>query len=159
VLRRHSSFPTLAITGHRALDRYPRAQAIIRQALRGLVGQYPGALWLAGGAVGADQVAVDELLKLDQHVQLVLPFQPAVMSLFWSASEYYTLVTQLRRVDSFEVVRQTYHVDGYRLRNCRMLGRADLLVAFLDPIVPFGGTITTVREAVSRGVPVYWIGL
>ena len=40
-----------------------------------------------------------------------------------------------------------------------MLIRADLLVAFLDPVVPFGGTITTVREAVSRGVPVYWVGL
>ena len=159
MLRRHSSFPTLAISGHRALDRYPRAQTVIRQALHGLVAQYPGALWLAGGAVGADQVAVDELLRLDQHVQLVLPFPPAVMSLFWSASEYYTLVTQLRRVDSFEVVRQTYHVDGYRQRNRRMLTRADLLVAFLDPVVPFGGTVSTVREALHRQVPVHWVGL
>ena len=91
---------TLAITGHRALHRYPRAHTVIRQALRGLVLQYPGALWLAGGAVGADQVAVDELLKLDQRVRLVLPFPPAVMSLFWSATEYYAIVQQLRHVES-----------------------------------------------------------
>ena len=170
MLRRDSSFlserqqspvtiTTLALAGHHSLDLYPRAQSVIRQAVRGLVRQYPDALWLAGGAAGADQVAVDELLALDQHVQLVLPFAPAVMSLFWSASEYYTLVTQLRRVDSFEVVRQTYHVDGYRQRNRRMLARADLLVAFLDPVVPFGGTITTVREALHRRLPVYWVGL
>ena len=150
---------TLAITGHRALGRYPRAHTVIRQALRNLVGRYPDSLWLAGGAVGADQVAVDELLKLDQRVRLVLPFPPAVTSLLWSGSEYYTLVKQLRRVEAVEIVRQTYHVDGYRQRNRRMLSRADLLVAFLDPVVPFGGTISTVREAVRRGVPVYWVGL
>lgn len=150
---------TLALIGHHSLDSYPRAQTVIRQALHNLVEQYPGALWLASGAVGVEQVAVDQLLKLDQRVHLVLPFAPAVMSLFWSAADYYTLVKQLRRVDSFEVVRQTYHIDGYRQRNRRMLARADLLVAFLDPVVPFGDTITTVREALHRQVPVYWVGL
>ena len=111
---------TLALIGHHSLDSYPRAQTVIRQALFNLVAQYPGALWLASGAVGAEQVAVDQLLELDQRVHLVLPFPPGVMSLFWSAADYYTLVKQLRRVESLEIVRQAYHVDGYHQRNQRM---------------------------------------
>ena len=150
---------TLALIGHHSLDSYPRAQTVIRQALFNLVAQYPGALWLASGAVGAEQVAVDQLLELDQRVHLVLPFPPAVMSLFWSATDYYTLVKQLRRVESVEILRQAYHIDGHRQRNQRMLQRANLLVAFLDPVVPFGDTISTVREALHRQVPVYWVGL
>jgi hypothetical protein len=150
---------TLAIAGHRSLDVYPRAQTVIRQTLLNLGAPDPGARWRASGAVGVEQVAVDQLLELDQRVQLVLPFPPAVMSLFWSATDYYTLVKQLRRVESVEILRQAYHIDGHRLRNQRMLQRANLLVAFLDPVVPFGHTITTVREALHRQVPVYWVGL
>ena len=149
----------IAIAGHRNLLRYPNAQATIRQALGDLVTRYPGALWLAGGDVGTEHLAVDALLELRQRVRLILPFPPAVLTRFWSAVDYYTLVRQVQRVEAIEVVRQTYHGDAYRQREWWTLDRADLLVAFMDPAIPFGDTVSTVRQALRRHKPVYWVGL
>jgi uncharacterized phage-like protein YoqJ len=150
---------TIACTGHRALGRYPRARTVIRRALRHLVELHPGGLWLAGGAVGADRVVVDELLELGQRVQLVLPCPVEAQAAPWSAAERQALESQIARVEAVEVVRRSYGPGGYHQRNRRMVKRADLLVAFCDPAVPFGGTVSTMRLAHQLGVPVHWVAL
>lgn len=153
------STPTLAVTGHSNLARYPQAKATIHQALRGLVTTYPGALWLAGAQVGTDQIAVDLLLALDQNVALVLPCPAATMTLCFTADEYYTFAKHSRLVLGVEVVCQKLEADSSFRRNQWVLERSDLLVAFLDPDERHGRTQGMVHHALSRRVPVYWARL
>jgi hypothetical protein len=67
---------TLSVTGHRSLP--SGAPYLIRTAVRQLVDRYPGATWVTGGACGTDQIVAGELLRLNQHVELVLPFPPDI---------------------------------------------------------------------------------
>jgi uncharacterized phage-like protein YoqJ len=149
---------TFAITGHRALDRFPRAQTTIRKTLRRLAHQHPAALWLAGGAIGVDQVAVDELLELGQRVRLVLPFPIPIQAALWSPDQKATLLDQSERVEAVQIVRQTYHPGAYHQRNRRLVQLADLLIAFWDT-VPFGGTASTIYEAYRKKLQVLVVPL
>ena len=146
---------TIAVTGPRALDRYVLPVLVIRKAIETVVALYPGALWLAGGAVGTDRVAVDMLLGLGQRVELVLPCPVDGMTLYWSEAEREALRQQIERVESVVVVNKTYSRAGYGQRNRRMVNRAQLLVAIWDSL-PGSGTSMTVFEAVSRGLPIWW---
>jgi predicted Rossmann fold nucleotide-binding protein DprA/Smf involved in DNA uptake len=65
---------TIAISGSRALP--PGGTLRIRNVIRSLVLRYPNVTWVAGGAIGADQTATDQLMRLGQAVRLVLPFAP-----------------------------------------------------------------------------------
>jgi len=146
---------TIAVTGPRSLDRYVLPGLVIRKAIETVVHHYPGALWLAGGAVGTDRAAVDTLLGLGQRVELVLPCPVDGMTLYWSEAESEALCQQIERVESVVVVNKTYSRAGYGQRNRRMVNRAQLLVAIWDSL-PGSGTSMTVFEAVSRGLPIWW---
>jgi uncharacterized phage-like protein YoqJ len=150
---------TISVTGQRSAHGCPKADSIIRRSIRQLVVLYPNALWLTGGAIGADQIATDELLNLKQRVQLVLPFPVDVQSARWAPTEREVLVNQIARVESVEIVYKVYHNTGYDKRNKRLVSRAKLLVAFWDGIIPYCGTASTVYTAVRYGVPVYWVSL
>jgi len=131
-------------------------EVIIRQAIRALVALHPAATWLAGGAVGTDQVATDELLAHGARVELVLPFPIAIQSARWTASHRRTLARQIAHAALVEVLRDTYSVAGYHARNRRLVTRADLLVAFFSGVC-FGGTAATIRQARRHAVPVHVI--
>jgi predicted Rossmann-fold nucleotide-binding protein len=143
---------TLALTGQRSLA--PGSPAIIRQAIRALIARYPSATWLAGGAVGADQIATDELLACGARVELVLPFPIAIQGARWTDAQRRTLVDQIARAAAVEVLRDTYSVAGYHERNRRLVTRADLVVAFYSG-VGSGGTAATIRQARRQAVPVH----
>lgn len=143
----------IAITGHRPAGLGARGPARIRAAIRDLVGHHPGALWLAGGAVGADQIAADELLNLGQRLQLVLPFPVALQAARWAPQAACVLAAQVARAEAVDIVRDTYNVGAYHERNRRLVQRAELLVAFHNGR-PFGGTASTIREAHRQHVPV-----
>jgi len=146
---------TIAVTGPRALDRYVLPDLVIRKAIETVVAHYPGALWLAGGAVGTDRAAVDRLLRLGQRVQLVLPCPVDGMTLRWSEAERQALLNQIGCVESVEIVNKSYSRTGYGQRNRRMVNRAQLLVAIWDSLLG-SDTSMTVFEAVSRGLPIWW---
>lgn len=146
---------TVAITGHRP-KRLPRQGADrIRASIWELVFRFPQATWLAGGAIGTDQIATDELLALGQRVELVLPFRPEVQAELWSESQRQVLFQQIANAAAVEVLREAYHPDGYRERNNRLVERADLVVAYWDGTP--SGTAATVYEAVRQKVPVHWV--
>lgn len=146
---------TVAITGHRPKALPRGAQQRIRSSIRDLVQRYPGATWLSGGAIGVDQIAADELFSLGQRVELVLPFSPEVQATLWSPVERQVFDQQIRKASSVEVLRETYHPDGYRERNKRLVQRADLVVAYWNGSP--SGTAATVYEAVRQRVPVLWV--
>jgi hypothetical protein len=151
---------TLAVTGHRPGRLPASAPTTIRRAVRELVAHYPDAIWVLGGALGADQLAVDELLELDQRVELVLPFVPDVFTARWAPAQRVAFLEQIERVAKpIEIIRTDFHVGGYHERNRRLVERADLLVAFWDSRRRSGGTASTVFEAMRRGVPVHVVPL
>jgi hypothetical protein len=145
---------TIAVSGHRPARLSPGAPAVIRAAVRELVGRHPDARWVVGGAIGVDQIVAGELLELRQAVQLVLPFAPAIQGARWRPSQRQTLLAQVARAMAVEVLYQAYDVAAYHARNKRLVELADLLVAFWDGR-PTGGTAATVAEARRRGVPVH----
>lgn len=146
--------PTISVTGHRRLPY--TAPSRIRGAVHELVDRFPGATWLTGGSVGADQLVAEELLNLGQRVELVLPFAPDVQSAQWTADQRRRLLEHVERVAGVEIMRGDYHEAGYRERNQRLVERADLLFAVWRGGV-CGGTAFTVKEAIKRGVPIYWL--
>jgi len=144
---------TIAITGHRPRALPHDADRHIRAGVREVVDQYPGVTWLVGGAIGADQIATDELLTLGERVVLVLPFAPLVQSARWSQHQKGTYLGHLLQVAEVQVLRRHYDPAGYRERNQWMVKRADLLLAFWNQ-KPGSGTAATVRLAMARRLPV-----
>lgn len=142
----------VAISGHRLPGLSPGGPATIRGAINQLVRRYPGVLWLAGGATGADQIAVGTLLDLGQRVRLILPFHPAIQARLWPVAQRRTLLDHMARAAGVEVVADQYSVGAYHERNRRLVERADLLVAFFNGRA--GGTASTIQQAKRRRLPV-----
>jgi uncharacterized phage-like protein YoqJ len=144
---------TIALTGHRPRHLPRDAARHIRAAVREVADQYPGATWLTGGAIGADQIATDELLALGRRVELVLAFPVAVQAARWAAHQRRALDGQLQGVAGVDIVSPRYRASGYHERNRRLVQRADLLVACWNGR-PGSGTAATVRMAEARRLPV-----
>ena len=144
---------TIAVTGHRGHHLPARAGHYIRSAIDEAADQYPGAIWLTGGATGSDQIATDVLLERGEHVELVLPFPPVVQGARWSRVQQAKLRDHLGRARAVNVLRSRYHPDGYRDRNRELVQRADLLVAFWNER-PGSGTAMTVRMAERARIPI-----
>lgn len=145
---------TIATTGHRALPH--GADRHIRAGVREIAGQHPGAVWLSGGAVGADTIVVDELLEQDKRVELVLPFDPLIQSARWTWDQKWTQMGHLLTVAEVHVLADHYDPAAYNMRNQWMVDRADLLVAFWNGRMRGSGTANTVRMADRAGLPVIW---
>lgn len=141
----------IAITGHRNLG--PDGAAVVRRVIRDIAPSYPGAIWLTGGAVGADQLAADELLARGARVELVLPFPANIQGLHWSVGDRQRLARQIARAQGVEILQDHYSADAYHRRNRRLVQRADLVVAFWR-LGQAGGTAFTISEADRRRVPV-----
>jgi len=150
------SIQTIAATGHRPAGLPAGAERHIRAGVREIVGQHPGATWLVGGAIGADQIATDELLKLGERVELVLPFRPDIQAARWTRDQQRVLREQVARAAAVHVIRGHYDPAAYHERNRHMVQRADLLVAFWNGRERGGGTVSTIRLAGRLRVPVIW---
>lgn len=148
---------TIATTGHRPGSLPRDAERHIRAGVREVAEQYPGATWLTGGAIGADQIATSELLDRGERVELVLPFDPIVQAERWSFNQQLTQLDHLLRVAEVHVVCDRYDRAAYHKRNRRLVERADLLVAFWNGRLRGSGTAATVRLADELQVPVIWV--
>ncbi|MBI4865158.1 MAG: hypothetical protein HY815_33595 [Candidatus Riflebacteria bacterium] len=137
---------TVAVTGHRLLPRTvgPR----IRCAVHHLVELYPGSTWLTGGAIGADQLVADELLRLGQVVELILPCPMDVQASQWTPDQRDRFFDQVGRVSAVEIMRMDYDAEGYRERNRRLVERADLLLAIWRATA---GSARSARPILSAG--------
>ena len=147
---------TIAICGARRLR--PGAPARIRTTLGVLAAAHPAAVWRLGGAVGADQIAADTLIEHGEHVELILPFPLSVQGRLWSPEARERLARQIARARAVTVISDTYNVGAYHRRNARLVDGAHLVLAIASG-APTPGTLSTVREAQRRGVPVRWLRL
>lgn len=149
---------TVAVAGHRPRNLPRDAARYIRDAIHEVADQNPRVTWLAGGAIGADQIATDVLLERGERVELVLPFDPEIQSARWSWVQRFVQFRQLLRAARVHVVRDRYDPAAYRDRNRVMVERANLLLAFWNGR-PGSGTAMTVRMAEARRVPVIVVGM
>lgn len=110
---------------------------------------YPGAIWITGGAVGLDSLAAEFAMSHGIELWLILPFPPKIMNLKWSQSQKDVLKASVAYSKKFSVLSPIYDVSIYQLRNERMVDLSDMVAAFWDG--SRGGTGNCVRYARSVG--------
>jgi O-acetyl-ADP-ribose deacetylase (regulator of RNase III)/uncharacterized phage-like protein YoqJ len=139
-----SNILKITFTGHRYLS--------LRQVesyLNKLHEDFPGAIWVTGGAVGLDSVASSFAMSHNIRLWLILPFQPKVMTKYWSAAQREVLDRSVKYCDKLSVLSLTYDKSIYQRRNERMVDLSDMVAAFWDG--SNGGTGNCVRYAQSIG--------
>ncbi len=130
----------LAFTGHRHL----KYEDVVEE-LEFLSRNFPGAIWITGGAVGLDSHAARYALDHGIPLWLILPFPPAVMGKKWSQKDRDFLARCVKECAKLSVLSPVYNVSIYQRRNERMVDLSDALAAFFDGSP--GGTANCVRYA------------
>jgi uncharacterized phage-like protein YoqJ len=141
----------IAFTGHRHLK-----YGDVVSSLSKIAADYPGAMWITGGAVGLDSHAARFALDNKILLYLVLPFPPKVLSARWRQSDRDFLMRSVKECTKLSVLAPTFSMAGYQRRNERMVDLCDMLAAFFDGTP--GGTANCVRYANSVGRRVVMAG-
>lgn len=134
----------IAFTGHRYLSLWQ-----VESYLNKLHEDFPGAIWITGGAVGLDSVAASFAMSHNIKLWLILPFPPKVMTKYWSAAQREVLDRSVKYCAKLSVLSPTYDKSIYQRRNERMVDLSDVLAVFWDG--SNGGTGNCVRYAQSIG--------
>lgn len=113
-------------------------------------------------AAGADHLVAHEALAIGYQLQCVLPFNAKQYE-----SDFVDPETRASYNDLRKGATSVLELDGvreeapaaYERAGRIMLAQSDLLVAIWngEPGAGRGGTAETVREAISRGIPVIWV--
>ena len=111
--------------------------------------------FLCGGALGFDLFAAEHVVILrDKHpdVRLIFCLPCADQSAKWKRADcsYYERLLYLS--DETRVLSPRYHEGCMQARNAYMVDRSYLCVAYMARL--HGGTLSTVRYAISQDVPV-----
>jgi uncharacterized phage-like protein YoqJ len=134
----------IAFTGHR----YLFFQQVVLY-LDKLHSEHPDAIWITGGAVGLDSIAVSYAMAHGIRLWLILPFPPQIMTKKWSLAQRKVLADSWAYAEKVSVISTTYDVAVYQRRNERMVDLSDMVAALWDGSC--GGTGNWVRYAKSVG--------
>ena len=134
-----------AFTGHRHLKYVDVEQSLIKVHL-----DYPGAMWITGGAYGLDSHAARYALDNSIPLWLVLPFPAKILCARWPSGDARDLLFRsVRGCARLSVVSPVFSMASYQRRNEFMVDAADVLAAFFDGSP--GGTANCVRYANEVG--------
>ena len=146
---------TVCFTGHRAVSRND-ADAFARlDALLELLYQRGYRDFLCGGALGFDQLAAVHVIRLrDKHpdVRLIFCLPCADQCAKWNRADCSQYERLLYLGDETRVLSPFYYDGCMQARNAYMVDRSALCVAYMSHLR--GGTLSTVRYAISQDVPV-----
>ncbi len=135
----------VAFTGHRHL-KYGDAV----KSLEKIHSDFPGAMWITGGAYGLDSHAARFALDNFIPLWLVLPFPAKILCAKWPSGDARDLLFRsVKECTKFSVVSPVFSMDAYQRRNEFMVDAAEVLAAFFDG--SRGGTANCVRYARSVG--------
>lgn len=135
----------IAFTGHRHLK-----YADVVTMLNKLKEDYPGTMWITGGAYGLDSHAARFALDNSIPLWLVLPFPANVLCARWPSGDARDLLFRsVKECTKLSVVAPVYSMMFYQQRNEFMVDAADVLAAFFDGSQ--GGTANCVRYAQKAG--------
>jgi uncharacterized phage-like protein YoqJ len=135
----------VAFTGHRHLKYVDVESSLIK-----LHSDFPGAMWITGGAYGLDSHAARFALDHSISLWLVLPFPAKILCARWPSGDARDLLFRsVRDCTKLSVVSPVFSMGAYQLRNEFMVDAADVLAAFFDGSQ--GGTANCVRYAQRCG--------
>ena len=146
---------TVCFTGHRAIGQKDRpALQALDEMLRLLYAQgYRD--FLCGGALGFDLYAAERVVALrDEHpdARLIFCLPCADQSCKWNRADCSHYERLLYLSDETRVLSPRYYDGCMQARNAYMVDRSSLCVAYMARL--HGGTLSTVRYAISQDVPV-----
>ncbi len=146
---------TVCFTGHRLISQKDEA-AIARLApLLEMIYQRGYRDFLCGGALGFDQIAAEHVVQLrEKHpdVRLIFCLPCADQSNRWKEADCSHYEHLLYLSDETRVLSPYYYEGCMQVRNAYMVDRSYLCVAYMARL--HGGTLSTVRYALSQDVPV-----
>ena len=135
----------IAFTGHRHLKYDDVVQSLVK-----VHSDFPGAMWITGGAYGLDSHAARYALDNSIPLWLVLPFPAKVLCARWPSGDARDLLFRsVRGCARLSVVSPVFSMASYQRRNEFMVDAADVLAAFFDGSP--GGTANCVRYANEVG--------
>ena len=146
---------TVCFTGHRALSREDEALTHQLSSLLELLYQQGYRDFLCGGALGFDLLAAEYVIRLrDKHpdVRLIFCLPCADQSSRWKRADCSRYERLLYLSDETRVLSPRYYDGCMQVRNSYMVDRSYLCVAYMARL--HGGTLSTVRYALSQDVPV-----
>ncbi len=146
---------TVCFTGHRALNR--QDENLVRQLEPLLEHLYLEGYrdFLCGGALGFDTVAAEHVIRLrEKHpdVRLIFCLPCADQSARWKRADCSKYERLLYLSDETRVLSPFYYDGCMQVRNTYMVDRSYLCIAYMARL--HGGTLSTVRYAISQDVPV-----
>ena len=135
----------VAFTGHRHLK-----YSDVEQSLFKLDSDFPGAMWITGGAYGLDSHAARFALDHSIPLWFVLPFPAKILCAKWPSGDARDLLFRsVKDCAKLSVVSPVFSMGAYQIRNEFMVDAADVLAAFFDGSQ--GGTANCVRYAQRVG--------
>ena len=146
---------TVCFTGHRMISKSDE-QSIgqLAELLKALY-QRGYRDFLCGGALGFDMIAAEHVVKLrDQHpdVRLIFCLPCADQAAKWKRADCSRYERLLYLSDETRVLSPRYYDGCMQARNTYMVDRSYICVAYMARL--HGGTLSTVRYAMSNDVPV-----
>lgn len=146
-------------TGHRKV---PHKDSLwIRQRIRQEVtalNQQGFEIFFAGGAVGFDTIAAQEVLRLREEglprLRLVLALPYWGQNRTWPSEDSAAYQELIRQADVVIYVSSSYKKGCYFLRDRYMVDNSSLCLCYMKPNTRQGGTAYTVRYARLQGLPV-----
>ncbi len=146
---------TVCFTGHRAMNRQDEQTASRLDALLEALYERGFRDFLCGGALGFDLFAAEHVVRLRGHhpdVRLIFCLPCADQSARWRAADCMRYERLLYLSDETRVLSPKYYDGCMQSRNAYMVDRSSICVAYMKRLG--GGTLSTVRYALSQDLPV-----
>ena len=146
---------TVCFTGHRFISKQDEGFLAQLDLLLEALYQRGYRDFLGGGALGFDTLAAQHVVNLrDKHtdVRLIFCLPCADQSSRWRADDCARYERLLYLSDEIRVLSPRYYEGCMQVRNTYMVDRSYLCVAYMKRLG--GGTLSTVRYAISQDVPV-----
>lgn len=148
---------TVCFTGHRKLppDKIPGIRRDLERTVRSLL-DAGYLLFLTGGALGFDTLALEVLLSLKAEypkLRTVTVIPCLSQSDIWSAEDREHYVALLSQADGCICLQREYTPDCMHRRNRFMVDTSRILIAYYDGR-PRSGSGNTVRYAEENGVEI-----
>ena len=146
---------TVCFTGHRVISKSDDQLVAQLDELLELLYQRGYRDFLCGGALGFDLFAAEHVVILrDKHpdVRLIFCLPCADQSDKWKRADCSHYERLLYLSDETRVLSPRYHEGCMQARNAYMVDRSYLCVAYMARLR--GGTLSTVRYALTQDVPV-----
>ncbi len=146
---------TVCFTGHRVLSREDEPCLAQLSPLLELLYQRGYRDFLCGGALGFDLYAAERIIRLrEKHpdVRLIFCLPCADQSSRWKKADCSHYERLLYLSDETRVLSPRYYDGCMQARNAYMVDRSYVCVAYMAHLR--GGTLSTVRYALSQDVPV-----